>query len=48
MTTFEILDADYADIDSLRNIDITNTVRYRKRVKNCIQNVLQICITKCT
>jgi len=26
--TIEILDADYEDIDSLRNLDITNTVRW--------------------
>ena len=33
--TIEILNADYEDIDSLCNLDITNIVRCRKHVKNC-------------
>ena len=38
--TIEILNADYENIGSLRNLDITNTVRCGKHVKNCtLQNV---------
>jgi len=34
--TIEILNADYENIGSLRNLDITNTVRCGKYVKNCV------------
>jgi len=41
--TIEILEADYEDINSLCNLDITNTVRCGKHVKNCaLQNVFKI------
>ena len=41
--TIEILNADYEDIDSLHNLDITNTVRCGKHVKYCaLQNVFKI------
>ncbi|KYN15785.1 hypothetical protein ALC57_11991 [Trachymyrmex cornetzi] len=39
--TIETLDADYKDIDSLHNLDITNTIG--KYIKNCaLQNVFKI------
>ncbi|KYN10283.1 hypothetical protein ALC57_17580, partial [Trachymyrmex cornetzi] len=39
----ETLDADYKDIDSLHNLDITNTMRCGKHIKNCtLQNVFKI------
>jgi len=39
--TIEILDAE--DIDFLRNLDITNTIRFGKHVKNCaLQNMFKI------
>ena len=39
----ETLDADYEDIESLNNLDVTNTMRCEKHVKNCaLQNVLKI------
>jgi len=39
----EILDADYENINSLRNLDITDTVRCGKHNKNCaLQNVFEI------
>lgn len=39
----ETLDADYEDIESLNNLDVTNTIRCGKHVKNCaLQNVLKI------
>ncbi|XP_018315469.1 uncharacterized protein [Mycetomoellerius zeteki] len=41
--TVETLDADYEDIDSLHNLDVTNTMRCGKHVKNCaLQNVFKI------
>jgi len=41
--TIEILDTDYEYIDSLRNLDITNTVRCGRHIKNCaFQNVFKI------
>ncbi|KYN10797.1 hypothetical protein ALC57_17062, partial [Trachymyrmex cornetzi] len=41
--TIETLDADYKDIDSLHNLDITNTMRCGKHNKNCaLQNVFKI------
>ncbi|KYQ58525.1 hypothetical protein ALC60_02475, partial [Trachymyrmex zeteki] len=41
--TIKTLDADYEDIDSLRNLNITNTVRCGNHVKNCaLQNVFKI------
>jgi len=43
VTTIETLDADYEDIDSLYNLDVTNTVRCGKYVKNCaLQNGFKI------
>ncbi|KYN10029.1 hypothetical protein ALC57_17844, partial [Trachymyrmex cornetzi] len=39
----ETLDADYKDIDSLHNLDVTNTMRCGKHIKNCaLQNVFKI------
>jgi len=39
----ETLDADYEDIDSLNKLDITNSMRCGKHVKNCaLQNVFKI------
>jgi hypothetical protein len=39
----ETLDADYEDIESLNNLDVTNTMRCGKHVKNCaLQNVFKI------
>jgi len=41
--TIEMLDVDYEDIDSLRNLDVTNTIRCGKYVKNCaLQNMFKI------
>jgi len=41
--TIETLDTDYEDIDSLRNLNITITVRYGNHVKNyALQNVFKI------
>jgi hypothetical protein len=41
--TIETLDADYEDVESLNNLDVTNTMRCGKHVKNCaLQNVLKI------
>jgi len=31
----ETLDADYEDIESLNNLDVINTMRCNKHVKNC-------------
>jgi len=39
----ETLDADYEDIESLNNLDVINTMRCNKHVKNCaLQNVFKI------
>jgi len=39
----ETLDADYKDIESLNNLDVINTMRCNKHVKNCaLQNVFKI------
>ncbi|KMQ83885.1 hypothetical protein RF55_7568 [Lasius niger] len=39
----ETLDADYDDIESLNNLDVKNTMRCGKHVKNCaLQNVFKI------
>jgi len=39
----EILDADYEDIESLNNLNVINTMRCNKHVKNCaLQNILKI------
>jgi len=39
----EILDADYEDIDSFNNLDVTNTMRCVKHFKNfALQNVFKI------
>ena len=39
----ETLDAVYEDMESLTNIDVTNTMRCGQHVKNCaLQNVLKI------
>ncbi|KYN14453.1 hypothetical protein ALC57_13340, partial [Trachymyrmex cornetzi] len=39
----ETLDADYKDIDSLHNLDVINTMRCGKHIKNCaLQNVFKI------
>ncbi|KMQ91626.1 hypothetical protein RF55_8481 [Lasius niger] len=39
----ETLDADYEDIDALNNLDVTNSMRCGKHVKNCaLQNVFKI------
>ncbi|KYN21988.1 hypothetical protein ALC57_05623, partial [Trachymyrmex cornetzi] len=39
----ETLDADYKDIDPLHNLDVTNTMRCGKHIKNCaLQNVFKI------
>ncbi|KYN11289.1 hypothetical protein ALC57_16562, partial [Trachymyrmex cornetzi] len=41
--TIETLDADYKDIDALHNLDVTNTMRCGKHIKNCaLQNVFKI------
>ena len=41
--TIESLDANYEDTDSLRNLDIINTVRCERHVKNwALQNVFKI------
>jgi len=41
--TIETLDADYEDIESLNNLDVINTMRCNKHVKNCaLQNVFII------
>jgi len=37
----ETLVADYEDIDSLYNLDVTNTVRCGKHVKNCYRKYLK-------
>lgn len=37
------LDADYEDIESLNNLDVSNTIRCEKHIKNCaLQNVFKI------
>jgi len=42
-TTRQLRLADYEDINSLHNLDVTNTVRCEKHVKNCaLQNVFKI------
>jgi len=39
----ETLDADYEDVESLNNLDVINTMRCNKHVKNCaLQNVFKI------
>jgi len=39
----DTLDAVYEDVESLTNLDVTNTVRCGLHVKNCaLQNVLKI------
>lgn len=39
----ETLDVDYEDIESLNNLDVTNTIRCREHVKKCaLQNVFKI------
>jgi len=39
----ETLDADYDDIESLDNLDVSNTMRCGRHAKNCaLQNVLKI------
>lgn len=39
----ETLDADYEDITSLNKLDVTNTMRCEKHLKNCaLQNVFKI------
>ena len=41
--TIETLDADYEDIYSSYNLDVTNTVRCGKHIKNCaLHNVFEI------
>ncbi|KYN19314.1 hypothetical protein ALC57_08341, partial [Trachymyrmex cornetzi] len=41
--TTETLNVDYKDIDSLHNVDVTNTMRFVKHIKNCaLQNVFKI------
>ncbi|KYM98779.1 hypothetical protein ALC62_10507 [Cyphomyrmex costatus] len=41
--TIETLDVDYEDIDFLHSLDVTNTMRCIKHIKNCaIQNVFKI------
>jgi len=41
----ETLDADYEDVESLNNLDVINTMRCNKHVKNCaLQNVLKILV----
>ncbi|KYM98822.1 hypothetical protein ALC62_10452, partial [Cyphomyrmex costatus] len=41
--TIETLDVDYEDIESLNNLDVTNTMRCVKHAKNCaLQNVFKI------
>jgi len=41
--TIETLDVDYENIESLNNLDITNTMKYGKHAKNCaLQNVFKI------
>ena len=38
--TIETLDADYEDIDSLNNLDVTNTMRCVQHIKNCaLENI---------
>ena len=42
-STIKTLDADQEDIDSLHNLDVINTIRYGKHVKNCaLQYVFRI------
>ncbi|KYM98415.1 hypothetical protein ALC62_10874 [Cyphomyrmex costatus] len=42
-TTIETLDVDYEDIESLNNLDVTNTMQCVKHAKNCaLQNVFKI------
>jgi len=39
----ETMDADYEDIESLKNLDTTNTIKCGKHVKNCaMQNVFKL------
>jgi len=39
----ETLDADYKDVESLKNLDNINTMRCRKHIKNCaLQNVQNV------
>lgn len=39
----ETMDADYEDLESLNNLDVFNTIRCAKHVKNCaIQNVFKL------
>jgi len=39
----ETFDADHEDIESLNNLDVINTMRCNKHVKNCaLQNVFKI------
>jgi len=39
----ETLDADYEDVEALNNLDVINTMRCNKHVKNCaLQNVFKI------
>lgn len=41
--TIQTLDADYEDIESLNNLDATNTMRCGKHIRNCaLQNVFKI------
>ena len=41
--TIATLDADYEDIDSLNNLDVTNTLRCGQHIKSCaLQNVFKI------
>ena len=41
--TIETLDTDYEDIDSLRKLNIINTMRCGNHIKNCaLQNVFKI------
>jgi len=42
IVTIETLDVDHEDIDSFRNLDITNIVQCENYVKNCaLQNVFK-------
>jgi len=39
----ETLNTDYEDVESLNNLDVINTMRCNKHVKNCVlQNVFKI------
>ncbi|KYN21770.1 hypothetical protein ALC57_05852 [Trachymyrmex cornetzi] len=41
--TTETLNANYKDTDTLHNVDVTNTMRFVKHIKNCaLQNVFKI------